>query len=151
MGKIHLYPERCNGCKACEFACAVAHHEEQNPYLTLAGQSMPRPFIQVEAVGNSFLPLVCRHCEEAPCVAACMGGALHYNEQGLVIRNAEQCVGCWMCVMACPFGAIRPDFIAQRSQKCQGCADMAEPPCVTACEPKALVNHPPAEFEPKEG
>ncbi|MEW6660906.1 MAG: 4Fe-4S dicluster domain-containing protein [Bacillota bacterium] len=81
---------------------------------------------------------MCRHCEEAPCVAACMAGALYYSSKGLILQNSEQCVGCGMCVMVCPFGAIRLDPTSHRSRKCQGCMDFPEPPCITACNPKAL-------------
>jgi len=88
------------------------------------------------------VPLQCRHCEDAPCVAVCPTGALHReDEEGPVLIDSELCVGCKMCVVVCPFGVItmsRDKAII----KCDLCIDRLEqgqePACVAACPTGAL-------------
>ena len=63
--------------------------------------------IYVEMAEGQKMPLVCRHCEDAPCVAVCRTGAMYQDPvTGIVDRNEENCVGCWMCAMVCPYGVI---------------------------------------------
>lgn len=98
---------------------------------------------------NLYLPLVCLHCEDAPCRDACISGAMKQDEKnGLVYVDRAQCVGCWSCIMVCPFGIINRSRSKdkQLAAKCDGCPDLSEPACVTFCKPEALVWLSPDEF-----
>ena len=78
---------------------------------------------------------------EPECVNSCMSGALSKNrETGIVEYDEKQCAGCFMCVMNCPFGVLKPDNTARsRIIKCDFCKDSgSEPSCVKACPKKAI-------------
>jgi len=73
-------------------------------------------------------------------VDACMACALVYDqEKGIVVHDQSRCVGCWMCVMVCPYGAIRPDIRSKMPVRCDKCKDKDEPACVKACPTHAVI------------
>lgn len=122
-------PEACDGCGECAKACRKFHGVEEGPV----------PGIQIAAFGDNVVPVLCRNCDDAPCVSACMPGCRYRDEAtGRVVTDYERCVGCWMCVMLCPFGAIQRvpagDGKAHGvALKCDGCTAEAGFPCVEAC------------------
>ncbi|HWR40503.1 MAG TPA: 4Fe-4S dicluster domain-containing protein [Patescibacteria group bacterium] len=149
--EIMVRPERCLGCHSCEMACAIAHTPAKNlAGALLAGQRGLKQ-IYVEQVDNFKAPVVCRHCDDAPCIAVCATHSLHRTEDGLVTNEdrQEQCLGCWMCAIACPFGMIRQDAPKRRALKCdRQCLDDKDiPACVGACPTSALVYTDVAAFE----
>ena len=82
----------------------------------------------------------CRHCEDAPCVTACLSGAMQKDEKtGQVTHNKEKCMGCWTCIMVCPYGAIKMDKEGHVVAKCDLCQGFDEPACVANCPNEALV------------
>ena len=84
--------------------------------------------------------LSCRHCLEPDCVFACISGALSKNfETGRVIYDKLKCVGCYSCVMACPYGCITMETENQKIVKCDLCAELDFPYCVSHCPNEALV------------
>jgi Fe-S-cluster-containing hydrogenase component 2 len=78
--------------------------------------------------------LLCRHCEDKPCLNACVRDALEKQEDGSVVRHNLRCVSCGSCVAACPFGVISPDIISYVSGTCDQCIGFGdeEPPCVAS-------------------
>jgi len=85
-------------------------------------------------------PVACRHCIDPKCVDACMAAALKKDEKtGQVLHDKDKCVGCWMCVMACPYGAIRLNKKEKIPVRCDLCIDIGEPRCVKSCPVKAIV------------
>jgi carbon-monoxide dehydrogenase iron sulfur subunit len=60
-------------------------------------------------------------------------------QTGRVIYDEEQCVGCWSCLMACGFGAIKRHPVKEKIVKCDLCPDRDVPACVAACPNEALV------------
>ena len=61
------------------------------------------------------------------------------EKTGAVLHNREQCVGCWMCVMVCPYGAIQRDLNGKKvASKCDLCMGKETPVCVTKCPNEAL-------------
>lgn len=91
---------RCIGCGTCMAACATAHKA--------AGlQSQPR--LTLTKTADVSAPVLCRHCEEAFCARVCPVNAISQDDQnGRVVVDEKACVGCKMCALACPFGAITP-------------------------------------------
>jgi carbon-monoxide dehydrogenase iron sulfur subunit len=57
----------------------------------------------------------------------------------MVDYDKDKCVGCWMCVMSCPFGAIRPNRKTKKVVRCDLCSDVDTPRCAKSCPVKAIV------------
>lgn len=101
---IHADPSKCKGCKKCEIACAQAHYNLTKKEI-IKNRSKLEPRIKVYKANDLKMPIQCRHCQNAPCSKVCPTGAI--VQDGNIVRVRHQyCVGCRMCVMACPFGAI---------------------------------------------
>ncbi|HCD38889.1 MAG TPA: 4Fe-4S ferredoxin [Candidatus Omnitrophica bacterium] len=117
------------------------------------GHSPSQDLASVILEGNAALPRVkvysgegegnylvaCRHCKDYPCLNACIAGALEYDPEKGLLFDAEKCVGCWMCVMVCPYGAVRSDSRSAKSVRCDLCADINDPRCAKNCPTKAIV------------
>jgi dimethyl sulfoxide reductase iron-sulfur subunit len=124
------------------------------------GQEWIRVFQMEGAGGHSyFLPRPCMHCENPPCVKVCPVGATYKTEEGVVLINHERCIGCRMCMAACPYGVRQfnwdqppnppgatfanysPEYpVPHRKgtvEKCMLCAHLAKngklPACAEAC------------------
>lgn len=137
-------PGTCIGCKTCMAACLVQHYTKNDI-------AMPR--LNLVTTINVSAPIVCHHCDDAPCVASCPVGALYFDE-GRVAVKPNRCIGCRSCEMACPFGAV--EIVSKRETdmigdlrcatskrpfpvKCDLCADVPEGPrCVAACPTNSL-------------
>lgn len=143
---------RCMGCKTCELACAVVHSRSRRTaapimhdlYAAIAEEPAPAPRVRVLGVSlehypQIYMPVQCRHCEKPPCVAACVTGALSRDPSGKVELRPERCIGCRMCVMVCPYGAIRVHRRLGVAIKCDLCPQEPIPACVSACPTKALI------------
>lgn len=133
-------PHDCIGCRACEVACVLSHNAQRYPSKDAF---LPRiHVIQNDTFSNAVL---CRHCEEAPCVSVCPTQAMVYRGNGVQLL-AEKCIGCKTCVIACPFGALdiigyseNPVTPQATVQKCDLCAtNSAGQACVNACPTQAL-------------
>ncbi len=139
MEQILITPDRCLGCHSCELACAVEHAPSKDLFAAVSAKEKSRQRIFVETDGRLNLPLQCRHCQEPLCINACMTGALSRDEAtGKVLVNQDKCVGCWMCVMTCPFGAIEQDTNEKIISKCDRCPDRQQPACAAACPTEAI-------------
>jgi electron transport protein HydN len=121
-------------------------------------QLTPRLFVVV--AGEVSTPVMCRHCEDAPCANVCKMSAIS-RVNGKVLVNTERCVGCRLCLMACPFGAIEFAPLSRdaepihptaaisggeksetmyRANKCDLCSDRIDgPACITNCPEHALA------------
>ena len=142
MKRIYIREEYCMGCRLCEVHCLVQHSRTRNIIKAYKGEyPRPVPRILVEEKGYLSFALQCRHCEDAPCLAACITGALSRDSRtGAILHNEEQCVGCWMCVMVCPFGAIKMQKEKKKIvSKCDLCYGEEIPACVKNCPNGALV------------
>lgn len=132
--------ELCNGCLTCVLACAAAHSGSGTIPGAMAEGALSR--IQVLPARGRAVPVACRHCEDPPCVDACMTGAMRKDPRTGVVTNegSEQaCAGCWMCVMACPYGAITQDVAGKVAIKCDRCVGSPSPACVEACPNLAIL------------
>ena len=140
MKRLFVDVERCLSCRSCEIACAVEHSNSKELFSSLKEEPKPRPRTKVERDTKlQTFPLQCRHCEEPYCIDACISGAVSKDpETGLVLLDEDKCVGCWMCVMVCPFGVIRPAKEKKIALRCDLCQDKEIPACVAACPTRAL-------------
>ncbi|MFN7036278.1 MAG: 4Fe-4S dicluster domain-containing protein [Bellilinea sp.] len=98
---------KCVGCHACTIAC-VAENK-------LPPGVVYRPVIEKEIgtypnVSRLFVPRPCMQCEKPPCTPVCPVNATYTNEEGVVVVDYEQCIGCRACITACPYGARTSDF-----------------------------------------
>lgn len=147
--KIYCDIKRCLGCGACEIACAVEHSKSKK--LSKAIEESPLPIKRREAQFVSTgvaISTSCHHCEEAFCVVACMSGAMHKDKTtGQTKYDEDKCVGCWMCLMSCPFGALERKEEEKKIIKCDFCPDRDIPICVEACPTGALFLGTLKEFE----
>ncbi|GFP44036.1 anaerobic carbon-monoxide dehydrogenase iron sulfur subunit, partial [Candidatus Hakubella thermalkaliphila] len=101
MKRIYIREEVCIGCRLCEIHCLVQHSRSKK-IIKAFKEEFPRalPRILVEEQDYLSFALQCRHCDGAPCLAACPTGAMYrHGETGAVLCNENKCVGCWMCIM----------------------------------------------------
>ncbi|MFV0440549.1 MAG: 4Fe-4S dicluster domain-containing protein [Lachnospirales bacterium] len=134
MHRVKINREKCIGCLTCVTACIVSHKSCDS-----------RSRVVVDS-RNKNCPIFCNHCERPECVYTCMSGAMKKEEDGLVSYDKEQCAQCYMCVMACPYGVLKPDFLTkQEIMKCNLCEHRTEdgspnPMCVEKCPMGAIEN-----------
>ena len=151
----------CNGCYSCQIACKDEH--VGNDWTPIA---KPQPdtgqfwlklneYIRgtVPKVKMHYIPMLCQHCDKAPCMDACPVGAIYKREDGLVIIDAVKCTGCKACVDACPYGAIYFNEGLNIAQKCTGCAHLLDggewkvPRCADSCPTEAIKFGEESEFK----
>ena len=150
----------CVGCHACVTSCKewntsgeAGYLSDDNPYdRDPTGTFFNR--VQTFEVGEFpdtqtvHFPKSCLHCEDPPCVPVCPTGASYKRaEDGIVLVDADQCIGCQLCSWACPYG--EREFSEQKGtmQKCTLCVDRIynetldevdrQPACVMACPTRA--------------
>ena len=141
MKKIFIQEEYCLGCRLCEIYCQVKHSKSKKIIKAFKKELVDTlPRVLVEEIGYNSFAIQCRHCVDAPCESACISGAMVKNKKtGVVICNEKKCVGCWSCIMVCPYGVIKRDLSAKKiASKCDLCEDEDMPVCVKNCPNEAL-------------
>lgn len=126
--QILIEPARCTSCRACEAACSLVKTGSINPELS-------RIRMQLWHDEYFYYPVVCAQCEIPYCALACPTGALAKNrDTGWVDFAVAKCIGCKMCVIGCPFGAVTMQH--GQAAKCDLCG--GDPTCVKFCETLAI-------------
>lgn len=134
---LMVHPEKCIGCGTCELACSFQQEEEFNP-------SRSRVTVLRWLRESLSIPLTCLQCDDPACEKVCMVGAITKNgKTGLVSVDEDICVGCRLCVSACPFGGMNYDQKKQRVFKCDLCD--GDPQCAAFCPTDALEYQPASE------
>jgi [DsrC]-trisulfide reductase subunit O len=160
-----------DGCRDCIDACHLTHnvpdignpkHEVKWIWLERFKNVFPaenHPYID-ESIKKRPLLVLCNHCDNPPCVRVCPTGATFRRTDGIVMMDSHRCIGCKICLAACPFGARSINFVNPRPfirklnldfptrtkgviEKCNFCEERLArgilPACVMACQEKALV------------
>ncbi len=127
----------CLACGSCEFACSEAHAEGRDFAEALTEGEAPPSRIRLSLAEGHPVPVQCRHCDDAPCIAVCSPGALCRDSAGRVMYEQEKCISCRACERVCPFEAISWDAREKTIVKCDVCSgliqDDQQPFCVVAC------------------
>jgi len=142
MNRVMIDAEKCDGCKNCSVACMQAHRSNPGSIydldLTDPANESKNYILQRN---DKYIPLFCRHCDEPECANSCVSGAMKKDpETGIVSYDEDQCASCFICVMSCPFGVLKPDRATRSTVvKCDLCINDKEGQnCVRACPKKAI-------------
>ena len=150
----------CIGCNACTVACKV---ENSTPPGIFYSRVLELEMGVQPEVLRLFLPVLCNHCEDAPCITVCPTKASHRAADGTVQIDDKKCIGCRTCMIACPYHARSytsrnnyyfaetpipfPDIPKPEKmgivQKCDFCTSRRlhgkEPVCVEACPTRCRI------------
>lgn len=141
MGKI-LYADtdRCFGCGICELACSFRHTGEFS--RSRSRVSLFRWEKTCDAV-----PVFCLQCDDAPCMRVCgvSGAMTRDRDTGAVLIDSDRCIGCRLCMYACPYGAISYDAATRQVVKCDLCG--GDPECARYCPVGAIAYDVPERAE----
>lgn len=140
---------RCTGCKTCELACKDYKDLDQNTAYRKVfdyegGSWEDKGGGTYETTAFVYhVSMSCNHCDDPACTKVCPTAAMHKDpETGLVSVDADKCIGCGYCHMACPYNAPKVDRAVGHSVKCDGCAERVaagkNPICVDSCPLRAL-------------
>ena len=138
--RFHFDMTKCIGCRCCEVACAEQNGTPADLRWRRTGEieGGAYPYTQ-----RFYLSMACNHCVEAACLTGCPVDAYSKDPAtGLVLHNADACIGCQYCTWNCPYGA--PQYNPERGVvgKCDMChnrlSDGREPACVNACPEGAI-------------
>lgn len=137
MKKVYVNEEWCLGCHLCEYKCAFAN-SGLSDMTKLKGVKI-NPRIRVEEGDGINFAVSCRHCTDPICVKSCITGALT-KEDGVIHINKDKCVGCFTCILVCPYGCVMPSD-GKAIQKCELCTNNSAgtPACVEGCPNRAIV------------
>lgn len=123
---------RCIGCRTCVISCKMENSlplgVQRMRVLNPDGEAVAydRPTGTYPNVEMSWTPTPCMHCDEPPCVDVCPSGASIKRPNGIVYVDAELCIQCSSCVVACPYGARQLDEENNKIEKCTFCAHRLE-------------------------
>lgn len=125
-----IEPENCTGCRICELVCSWYHYKEFNPKRS-----------RITVLRNYELginiPLTCQQCEVPLCEASCPTGAISRDETTrAMLIDYDKCIGCRLCMVACPFGGTSVDPITLNVIRCDLCD--GDPQCAKYCPQEAI-------------
>jgi len=162
MGKaLVIDVAKCTGCYCCQIACKDEHAENDwSPY------AKPQPdtghfWLKINEIERgttpkvkvTYIPYLCMHCDNPPCIQACPIRAITKRPDGIVLINPDKCDGCRAlesgpkCIKACPYNVIYFNEQLKIAQKCTLCAHILDgvdplvkvPRCVEVCPHNAII------------
>lgn len=126
MKFIFVDYDKCHGCNSCALACSFAKTGSFN--VARSNVSV----IYFPEIEDRIVPVICQHCLDPACMDVCPARAIYRDrETGAVIIDQSICVGCKLCVMACPIGIPWVDMKTSKVMKCDLCG--GDPQCVKYC------------------
>ncbi|NIQ94280.1 MAG: 4Fe-4S dicluster domain-containing protein [Desulfuromonadales bacterium] len=157
---------KCTGCRGCQVACKQWNQLEAEETEFFSGEGYQNPpamseytytrikFRDYSKNGQNefaFYKEMCMHCADPACASVCPVGAFKKTELGPVVYEADRCIGCRFCMIACPFGVPKYEWSKALPlvKKCTGCYERVkegmQPACATTC-PTAITYGPRSEM-----
>ena len=106
---IGINLRRCIGCNTCAVACKMQNNVPDgmlwNRVLTEGCERFDSAEGTYPNLSRTYLPLACQHCENPACERVCPTGATYKDDKGRVEIDYDKCIGCRMCMAACPYSA----------------------------------------------
>ena len=155
---------KCIGCGRCADACKNENDVPREPFFFRTWVERYRVMEDKEILIDSpngavdgfeneatdktvtrsfFVPKICNHCDNPPCVQVCPVGATFKSMDGVILIDSEYCIGCRYCIQACPYGARYIDPVRKTADKCTFCyhriIDGKLPVCVEVCPTQARI------------
>jgi Fe-S-cluster-containing dehydrogenase component len=157
--------DKCIGCGKCVEACKIENDVPEEPfffrtwverYIIYADGEVkvdspeggidgfpPVEEDDKEILRTFFVPKLCNHCDNPPCVQVCPVGATFKSQDGVVLVDSDYCIGCRYCIQACPYGARYLDPRTKTADKCTFCYHRITkgllPACVEVCPTQARI------------
>ena len=157
--------DKCIGCNRCVEACKAENSVPPEPYFFRTwieryaimdnGETVvdcvsvdPQKSRETQpqdrnVVRTFFVPKLCNHCAHPPCVQVCPVGATFATKDGVVLVDANRCIGCRYCIQACPYGARFYNHRTNTADKCTFCYHRVvkglNPACVEVCPTGARI------------
>jgi len=156
--------DRCIGCGRCIDACKRENNVSDDPFyfktwierysiarngeVTVdspnGGRDGFKNDLQEKNVLRTFfVPKICNHCENPPCVQVCPVGATYKTADGVILVDERYCIGCRYCIQACPYGMRFLNPKTKTADKCTFCYHRIlkglAPACVEVCPTEARV------------
>jgi len=156
--------EKCIGCGKCVEACKIENDVPMEPYYFRTWveryiiyadgdvsvdspnggiEGFPPIESKKQILRTFFVPKLCNHCENPPCVQVCPVGATFETQDGVVLVDDDYCIGCRYCIQACPYGARFLDPRTHTAGKCTFCyhriTEGLLPACVEICPTQARI------------
>lgn len=163
----HLYGmgidiDKCIGCNRCAVACKAENGVPEEPFYfrtwverytikrdgdvvveNISIDTPRQPQDERDVLRTFFVPKLCNQCENPPCVQVCPVKATFATPDGVVIVDADRCIGCRYCIQACPYGARYLHPQTNTADKCTFCYHRIvkglQPACVEVCPTQARV------------
>lgn len=163
---IGINLDRCIGCHTCANACKMQNNVPDgmlwNRVLTEGCDAIDGAVGTYPNLSRTYVPLACQHCENPACMKVCPTGATYKDDAGRVEIEYDRCIGCRMCMAACPFNArvfnwedprcdggfnwgdarvpVRTRGVMEKCTLCRERTDEGEAPmCVVCCPTHARV------------
>jgi Fe-S-cluster-containing dehydrogenase component len=143
---------RCVGCYNCWLACKDEHCGNEYPGYAAEQPKRGHSWIKIiekergkfPKVKVAFIPILCMHCEDAPCVKMSKDGAVYQRQDGIIIIDPKKAIGRREILTYCPYRVIYWNEKKNLPQKCTFCAHLLdkgfkEPRCVEVCPTDALI------------
>lgn len=157
---IAINQKRCIGCQTCALACKMQNNVPMglmwNTVITENANHVDGCVGTYPKLSRSYLPLACQHCENPACMKVCPTGATYKDDKGRVEIDYDKCIGCRMCMAACPYGVrqfnwsepvrdpdfnygdkevpVRPKGVVEKCTMCKERTDRGQVPmCVQNC------------------
>ena len=126
--------QKCVGCHTCAVACKSENNVPLGFWRAWVKGIQKGAYPSVK---NHYLPRLCNNCDKAPCVKVCPVSATKRRPDGIVTIYYGKCIGCGLCIAACPYDARFINPIRHTADKCTFCQQRVDkgllPACVTSC------------------